>query len=106
MADIMTILSIALGVLLSVLLPSCMRIIRDAQRHKGELGLGSHLKRIWKQLVWPYLRIALASLVIAVVVYLIVRVVIAPDSPLNEPLVAVWYGYTWDATIQRINDAR
>jgi len=88
---------ILVGVIASVVVPVVARWLSEAVRAAEErTGL-------WEILV-PYLKWGLASLIISTVVWFVVTA--AGTRLVPDRFTAFLYGYAWDATLQKVKEAR
>jgi hypothetical protein len=89
------------GIILSVLVPIAVKWVTDAQK---DFGKGSILRTVWN-FAKPILKFAAGSAILGAILLL---VFLAGGTNVTDVTWynAILYGYGWDATLQKIREAR
>lgn len=98
MSDFVSFLWIAVGVILSILVPWAVKALKEAMPKEDRVEGWS--RQAWKFLK-PYLWVALASLVVGFVTLAGIRQTGGSFKNWWEPMLA---GYLYDATLQKIKE--
>ncbi len=101
MSDWESLIGIIVGVLLSALVPIAVSILRP--KSPEEISIAA--EKSWGQILWelarPYVSVALASVIVGFLTWLYVKYT---GGAIKDWPTAIFTGYLWDATLQKVRE--
>jgi hypothetical protein len=102
MTDVQLFAGFLAGILLSLALPIAIKYLNEFKKSISAKGAGHMLAHVWS-FARPYVFATLASSIIGFFLLVIYRAGVVKDQGVIDSWAkAVFFGYAWDSTIQKI----